>query len=108
MARKNFYNAQPAAAGTVAYTASTGTTAQIFAATVCNSTASDRTLDVHLVPSGSSATAANQVYDQLSVLANSQQGLGLLINHILDAGDAIHLVSSADASITVAVSGDQS
>lgn len=108
MARRTFYNSQPAAAGTTAYTASAGTTGQIFAATACNPTGTDRTLDVHIVPDGASATAANQVYDALSVPQNSQQGLSLLINHVIPSGGSIRLVSSADASITVIISGDQS
>lgn len=108
MARKRLYFGQPAAAGTSSTIVATSNTFQVHAATVCNPTGASKTLSVYVMDSAGTASDANQVYDAISVGANDQAGLGLLINHVLLAGEVVHLVSETDDTLTVCISGDQS
>lgn len=107
MAKNNLYIGQPGSSAAAVYTA-TNTRAHIFSASVCNSDASAYTLDVWLVPSGGSPSAANKIYDQLSVSAHSQQGLSLLINMTVPKGATLQMQASTAAKLTVQISGDES
>ena len=105
MSKKHLYIGQPGAASAAVYT-STNQTTSIFSATVCNPTAGAITLEVWHVPSGDTAADDTKIYDALSVPANDEVGLDLLINVTLDNGDAIHMAASSATSLTVSMSGD--
>lgn len=105
MANKRLYTGQPgtSSAGAV----STSKTTTIFAAAVCNPTASAAWLSVWIVPSGGSAADDTILYHETEIAANSETALELLLNHTLEAGDAIHLQAETASALTVHISGDQ-
>lgn len=104
MAKQILYRGQPGT-GTTSGSGAISKVATIDAASVCNTTASPVTLDVYLVPSGSSAGPSNKVYSGLSIPANDQLALGLLVNQALNANDVIRFTASTPSALTVIVSG---
>lgn len=105
MARDQLYRGQPGTSSAAAYT-STNQRTTITAASVCNPTASAAELSVWRVPNGGSAVDANKIYDALSVPANSQVGLPLLVAKTMAKDEELHLMSSTASALTVDVDGD--
>lgn len=95
---------QIAASATTYYTA-TNKKARIDAMTLCNTTGGAITVDIHLVPSGGSATASNQILQDYSVAANSAVVVTQAIGHWLEAGGTIQASASAATSVTLVASG---
>ncbi len=87
------------------FTAQTGETAAIHAASLTNTTAGSQTVTVHIVPSGGSVADSNMVLKARSVAANTSVTVPELINHIIPAGAAIHGFCSAGTAISLAISG---
>ena len=77
----------------------------IHAAAVCNTSASAVTLQVWLAYDGGAAADGNKVYDALSVDANSQVSLALLINQALKAGTKVYAQASAATALTLTIAG---
>lgn len=104
--KTNLYLGQPGTAAAAVYT-STSIRTTVFAASVCNPSATPATLDIHLVASGATATAANQIYDSVSVGPGETKGLQALINLTMEKDSALFTVASADAALTLSLSGDK-
>lgn len=90
------------------YTVAAGKTATIKKLTITNTTGSAETFDLHLVPSGDSATASNQIQDGVSVAANSTLVVNAATDHVLEAGGTIQALASAGSALTIIASGNES
>jgi hypothetical protein len=95
--------AQLAAAAAALYTATARVTITAF--TVHNASAADRTFGLWLVPSGASATDANELYAATSILVDETKIADGMIGQTLEIGDAIHGIASAATSVTYSISG---
>ena len=90
-------------AQTTQYTTPDGTRTQIDKFTATNTTGAAITIDVHLVPSGDTAGAANKILTK-SVAAGVDESLSSLTGHTLNAGDFISAIASA-TGLTIRCSG---
>lgn len=107
MSKRLLYIGQAPTTAAAAYT-STSVKTSIFSATVCNPTGTADALSVWVVPSGASQVDANKIYDGISIPANDQAGLELLVNVTLNDGDAIYTEAATSATaLTVQLSGAQ-
>lgn len=87
------------------YTAQTNTKCKITAFTLCNTTATNQSVDVFLVPSGGSAAAENQIVDAIAVNANSSIVLSEAIGHVIEPGGSIRASCDADSAVSIVASG---
>jgi|DEB0MinimDraft_10_1074344.scaffolds.fasta_scaffold10157_2 hypothetical protein len=96
---------QIAASATTYYTVPTNKVTVVRALTLCNTTGTGRTVDIHFVPSGGSADATNQIVDALSVPSTDQITVPEALNHVLPAGATIQAVADAATAVTITASG---
>jgi hypothetical protein len=89
---------------TTQYTA-TSAKALIDKATVTNTDTVNRTFSVNIVQSGGSATNANLIIDDRTVIPGETYLCPELIGHELDPGAFISTVASAATALTLRVSG---
>lgn len=89
---------------TTQYTA-TSAKALIDKATVTNTDTVNRTFSVNIVQSGGSATNANLIIDDRTVVPGETYLCPELIGHELDPGAFISTVASATTALTLRVSG---
>lgn len=87
------------------FTAQTGETSTIHAATANNTTASSATVTIHIVPSGGSVADSNMIVKARSVAANTSVTIPELVNHVIPAGSAIHGFCSVATAVSLTVSG---
>lgn len=73
--------------------------------TVCNTTGTSRSFDLHLVPSGGTATALNQVIDARVVGPGETYLCPEAVGHWLETGDTIQAVASAATALSIVGSG---
>jgi len=100
-AKRLVAGSQLTAAAATYYTAPAATKAIIKAATLLNNTGGAVTVDVHLVPNGGSATAANRVLRK--TLANDTgHTCPELVNQVLEAGGTIQALG---LNVAMVVSG---
>lgn len=92
------------AGGATVYTVPASKRAIVTNIDICNTTAGGITVDVHLVPSGASATDANALYKGFTVGANSI--LSWRGNQVLNPSDFIYLAAGG-AGLTVHISGGE-
>jgi hypothetical protein len=95
--------AQLAIATAELYAATARTTITAF--TLHNASGASRTYGLWLVPSGASATDANELYAAKSILVDETQIADGMIGQTLEIGDAIHGIASAATSVTYSISG---
>lgn len=107
MARASRYHAQVSNSAAAVVTADANRPETVTSAFVVNTTGSAVNLTVWVVPSAGSRSDGNKVYDALSVGANSQVGLPLLVGMTVNGGAAIHMQASAATSLTAQVSTDR-
>ena len=88
---------------TTQYTA-TARKAIIDKFTVTNTTGSDVTFAVNLVPSGDAAGDGNMMLEK-TIAANSAYTCPEVVGHSLDAGDFISTLAGAATSLTIRASG---
>lgn len=89
---------------TTIYTVPASTRTMIKEMDICNTTAGTLTLNVHLVPSGGSATTANALFYGASISANTTlQWSGV---QVLNVGDTIQ-VQGSGLGLTINVSGGE-
>jgi hypothetical protein len=101
---RNLAHGQLPAASAALYTASVARVT-ITAFLLHNASAADRTWSLWRVPSGASATDANEVYANQPILIDKTEGADYLLGQTLEVGDAIHGVASAASSVTYSISG---
>ena len=86
------------------YTASSnaGSYTIVRSLNVCNTTSTDKTFSVHIVPSGDTAGASNKVVSNVTVPANDVVYTDSV--YVLNAGDALYY-DPVDANLTLTVAG---
>jgi len=86
------------------YTASSnaGSYTIIRTINVCNTSATDKTFSLNIIPSGGSAGVANKVISSVTVPANDVIHSDSV--YVLNAGDALYF-DPADSNLTLAVNG---
>jgi hypothetical protein len=91
---------------TTYYTVPYSTSAIIKEIILCNTDSVTRTVDVHIVPSGGSASVANQILDG-SANASLQAGETKMFNlsNVLPTGYLIQAVASSAGVVSMNVSG---
>lgn len=95
---------QMEATNTTQYTA-TLCKALIDKATVTNTDTVNRSFSVNLIQSGGSATNANLIIDDQTVVPGETYNCPELIGHELDPGAFISTIASAATSLTLRISG---
>lgn len=90
--------------GDVLYTCPAGVRARIDDLSFLNTTATDRTVTVHVVRSGDVIAAKNKVWDAAPVLKNTIATKGVIcyeaIGKVLNPGDFLQCFASAATAIT--------
>lgn len=94
-----------AASATAEYSVPTGKRTIVDKFTATNHDASARTLAIHLVPSGGSPAASNQVTKDVTISAGQTLEILDVKNHILEAGDAISVSASVASQVVIRASG---
>lgn len=96
-----------ATAADSSYTVPANSILTISSATLNNTTGTPRTATVHVIPSGSSATASNQVATTITVAAAGATPvvLACLIGQHLAAGSKLQMLADAATAVTPLVSG---
>lgn len=103
---KRIYQGQPGTGeATLGSAVGAGKKQTILAIHFCNTTSSDATVSLSVVPSGSSAGAPNRIYDEITVRANSTLNLSEYIPMV--AGDFISGLQGTAGAITVSVWGTE-
>ena len=91
------------------YTVATGRRLIITRVTLLNTTATDRTVDFHLVPTGGSADGTNQILDGKTIESNLVVTEPYLVagaeRQVLEGGGTIQVGASAATAITMVISG---
>lgn len=103
MSKIAIYQGQVPSSQTELFSAST--TSAIHAATACNTSGTDVTLEVWVAMTGGAASDGAKLYDGIIVPGNSQISLPLLVNHALPTGAKIHGQASSGGAVTLTVSG---
>lgn len=92
---------------TTQYTSPTSTKTIIDKFTATNTTASPKTISVHLVPNAGSANSTNLIVDEKALAENETYTFPELVGHTLEAGSFISTIVSASTSVTIRSSGRQ-
>jgi hypothetical protein len=87
------------------YYTATNTRAIIDKMTLCNTTGGPITATIDLVDSGGSAGVTERIISARSLAAGETYTCPEAVGHILNAGDTIQGLASANTSITIRVSG---
>lgn len=87
------------------YTAPGLTKAVIKKVTVTNTTGGAQSVTLYLIPSGGSAGDASTNTIAATVPANSGVELYLAENHVLETGDFVQALASANSALTLMASG---
>jgi ATP-dependent protease ClpP protease subunit len=100
---KRFYIGQPGTSATTLATVPSGKTWIVKQICLANTTASDATVTIHLVPSGGSAGVGNMIVPGITVYAKSVVTVDLA--QVMTAGDFIAGLQGTTSAITVTISG---
>lgn len=73
--------------------------------TVANTTAAAVTFSCNLVPEGGAVGDSNAIIKDKAVASGETYVCPELVGHVLEAGDAISMIASAAASLTIRASG---
>lgn len=73
--------------------------------TVTNTTGAAVTFSCNLVPEGGAVDDSNAIIKDKAVAADETYVCPELVGHVLEAGDAISMIASAAASLTIRASG---
>jgi len=74
---------------------------------LCNTTGTARTVDLYLVPSGGSATAANQILTAEPVAASTSYIVSEAERQVLESGGTIQASADAASAVTIIGSGSE-
>lgn len=89
------------------YTVGPNTKARISSGVATNTTGTNRTITVYLLPNAGTVGDSTTVIKTLSVPANSQTLLPWLSGQVLEVGGAIHALADSASAVTFRVSGDE-
>lgn len=85
------------------YTVPASTTTTVKTILLSNYTSTDRSVTLHLVPSGGSAAAGNKILGEVTVTANTTTTIDTAI--VMPTGAFLSGLASATTSINVHISG---
>ena len=91
-------------ADTTHYTVTTGTTAEITQATVCNESTASQTISFYIPNPTAAAGVTNQVISSKTILAGQTDLLPELLGKRLSAGSVIKTTASDGASLNLHMS----
>lgn len=101
---KRLYTGQPATTIQTLYTVPASTKTIVKNIVLANTTVTDATVDIHLVPNGGTAGATNKIVPTYLVPANNTVVIDF--SAALDtAGDTIQALQGTSGAITVYISG---
>lgn len=103
--KKLVAGSQIAATVTTYYTVGTNLRAVLTQVTLTNTTTTARTVDLHLIPSGGTASASNQILSDFPVPANSTKAVFVAVGHVMHTGDFIQAACDSASAVTLQVSG---
>lgn len=104
-AKRLINGSQLTAVAATYYTTPVNTVTTVSAMTMTNTTGINRTVTVHLVPSGDSATAANMILSAYVLAAGASEPVTSAIGQTLAAGGTIQALSDLAAAVTLVASG---
>lgn len=104
---KNLATAELTTSVVAIYTSPTSTRTRITHCNIVNYSGGAVTWTAYRVNSGGSAVNANKVANGKSVATNTSDQAPEITGQVLDAGDAIHIVASANTALVVTMSGQQ-
>lgn len=93
------------ASNTTEYTAPSSTRTIIDKFTLTNTDSSARTVSIHIVVSGSSATDQFLIVKDKSIAAGASEDVTHMQNQILGAGEFISVVASVASKVVIRASG---
>ena len=102
---KKLVSSQQLTNANATYYTATNVTTIIDKCTVCNTTAGAVTLTLDLVDSGGSAGASERVISALSIAAGQTYTCPEMVGQVLNSGDTLQGLASANTSLTIRVSG---
>jgi hypothetical protein len=92
-----------AATATTYYTVPTSTTAILKELTLCNTDTSTRTVDIWIIPSGGSGAVANQIFQDLALVAGETKIFSL--SRVISTGGFIQAAASSASVVHIDASG---
>lgn len=101
----NLANSTLTASAATYVTAGGTSTIIIKSAVFTNTDASARTITVHRVPSGGSATTGNRVISAFSINAGQAYVAPELVNMVLAPGETLQALASTTSVVNIQVSG---
>lgn len=100
---KRFYLGQPGTSNTTLATVPSNKTWIVKQIMLTNTTSSDATVTLYLVPSGSSASASNMIVPGITIYAKSVVTIDL--SQVMTAGDFFVGIQGTANAITIVISG---
>jgi hypothetical protein len=100
---KRLYIGQPSTSETTLYTVSSGKTVIVKDITLCNTSSSDATISLSIVPSGGIAGNTNRILASLKVSANSV--VDITLSQVMNEGDFISGLQGTSGALTLIISG---
>jgi hypothetical protein len=99
---KRLYIGNDTAANVYTASSNVGSYSIIKTINVCNTSGTDKTFSLHILPSGASAAANNKILSNITVAAN-----GIVYSnsvYVLNAGESLYY-DPVDSNLTVLVTG---
>ena len=106
MNNERLYQGQPGTTESTLYTVGTSnihSKVHKFQVTIANTSSSDSTLSLSIVPSADVAGVTNRVAETLTIAGNSV--VNMTFNQVLDAGDFLSGLQGTSGALTITVSG---
>lgn len=102
--RAQLYQGQPATTATTLYTVPASTDVRVTEILLCNTTGTDATFTLSVVPNGGTAAATNRILSALLVAANETVVVELAT--YMTAGGFLSGLQGTTSAITVTISGE--
>ena len=100
---KRFYINQPTTSATTLYTVTAGASQIVKNILLNNTTASDATITLNIVPTGGSASTTNRLLSTYTVKANDTVAIDCSI--VMNSTDFVSGLQGTSGAITVIISG---
>ena len=89
------------------YTTPANTRTKIEACVLTNTSGANRTVTMHLVPSGGSASASNRILSAYTVNAGASYSVDEAINQVLETGGTLQALSDGATAVSLVASGSE-
>jgi len=94
---------------TVLYTAPANTRTLLGKLTLTNISGSSASVTIYIVPRGGTPGTSNEIWKTLTIPAGGNntecRDVTEIVNHVLEAGDSLQALASANSAITARLSG---